>query len=221
MLETLRNPVVAVLVVVAVVAGGLFVYDEASAWGQPEGATVTVVDSTETDGGQAVGSPNGGNCHAGQSSPGGGDGATGTAGDSTDGSTTTVAVCDEDGTTLGTVSVRVADTFRERYTGLSNTESLGPNEGMLFVHDEEGEHAYVMRDMAFPIDIVFVDANRTITAIHHAETESRPYTKYRGRGKYVLEVPYQWTTEHGVEVGDRVRIDWANGTTTETASPAR
>ena len=192
MLETLRNPVVAVLVVVAVAAGGLFVYDEASAWGQPDRATVTVVDATETPGGSTA--------SGGTEVPG-----------------TTVAVDDEDGTTLGTVQVRVADTFRERYTGLSNTESLGPNEGMLFVHDEEGEHAYVMRDMAFPIDIVFVDANRTITAIHHAETESRPYTRYRGTGKYVLEVPYGWTTDHGVEVGDRVRIQWANGTTTGTA----
>lgn len=159
MLDVLRNPVVAVVVVVAVAAGGFFAYDEVSAWGQPDRTTVTVVD--------------------------------------------------EDGTTLGTVEVDVSDTYRERYTGLSDTESLGPDEGMLFVHDEEGEHAYVMREMAFPIDIVFVGANRTITAIHHAETEERPYTRYRGTGKYVIEVPYRWTTEHGVSVGDRIRIAWA------------
>lgn|GEM_PF-237558 len=123
------------------------------------------------------------------------------------GNWTTVTVLDRNGTALGTVHVRVADTVGERYTGLSNTDSLGPNEGMLFVHDAEGEYAYVMRDMAFPIDIVYVDSNRTITAIHHAETESRPYTEYRGTGQYVLEVPYEWTTEHGVAVGDRLRIE--------------
>ncbi|MFB6352576.1 MAG: DUF192 domain-containing protein [Halobacteriales archaeon] len=119
---------------------------------------------------------------------------------------TTVTVVDADGTELGTVEVRVADTVRERYTGLSDTDSLGPNEGMLFVHDAEGRHAYVMRDMAFPIDIVFVGADRRITAIHHAEVEEPPLTRYRGRGKWVLEVPYNWTVEHGVEVGDRIRI---------------
>ena len=198
MLETLRNPAVAVLVVVAVAAGGFFVYDEASQWGAPERATLTVVEGTATPGGNGSG---------------GGEGTTTTGGaNGSDAENGTVTVDDENGTTLGTVEVRVADTFRERYTGLSNTESLGPNEGMLFVHDEEGEYAYVMRDMAFPIDIVFVDANGTITAIHHAETEERPYTEYAGTGKYVLEVPYEWTTEHGVEVGDRVRIEWANGT---------
>ncbi len=117
-----------------------------------------------------------------------------------------VTVIDEDGTRLGTVNARVADTGSERYTGLSDTESLGPNEGMLFVHEVEGSKAYVMRDMAFPIDIVFIGGDRRITAIHHAPTEEPPYERYTGRAKWVLEVPYNWTTDHGVEVGDRVRI---------------
>ncbi|MFB6360530.1 MAG: DUF192 domain-containing protein [Halobacteriales archaeon] len=119
----------------------------------------------------------------------------------------TVTVVDQDGGTLGTVEVTVADTFRERYTGLSEATALGPDEGMLFVHDAEANHSYVMRDMAFPIDIVFIDADRRITAIHHAEVEDPPLTQYSGRAKWVLEVPYNWTTDHGVIVGDRVRID--------------
>ena len=121
-----------------------------------------------------------------------------------------VTVLDEDGTELGTVSVRVADTGAERYTGLSDTESLGPSEGMLFVHETVGEKAYVMRDMAFPIDIVFIGPDRQITAIHHAPTEEPPYQRYRGRAKWVLEVPSNWTVEHGVTIGDRIRIDWAD-----------
>ena len=120
---------------------------------------------------------------------------------------TTVVVTDEDGTRLGAVEVRVADTFRERYVGLSDTTSLGPDEGMLFVHDSVGNYSYVMRDMAFPIDIVFVGPDGTITAIHHAEVEQRPLTPYSGRGRGVLEVPYHWTTDHGVTVGDRVTIE--------------
>ena len=120
---------------------------------------------------------------------------------------TTVTFVDAEGTELGTVEVTVADTFRQRYTGLSDTESLGPNEGMLFVHDGEARRTYVMRDMAFPIDIVFVGADRQVTAISHAEVEKRPLTKYSGQARWVVEVPYDWTVEHGVEVGDRIRID--------------
>ncbi len=119
----------------------------------------------------------------------------------------TVTLVDESGDELGTVRVTVADTFQERYTGLSDTESLGPDEGMLFVHDGEAERTYVMRDMAFPIDIVFIGADRRVNAIHHAEVEEPPLTRYSGQAKWVLEVPYHWTTDHGVAVGDRVRID--------------
>jgi uncharacterized membrane protein (UPF0127 family) len=126
--------------------------------------------------------------------------------------TTVTVLDDESNRTLATVDVRVADTYQKRYTGLSETESLGEDEGMLFVHDEEGEHAYVMRNMDFPLDIVFVDANGTITAVHHAElppngTSESELTRYRGTGTYVLEVPYGYTNESCIDVGDRITID--------------
>ncbi|WP_363467727.1 DUF192 domain-containing protein [Halogeometricum borinquense] len=124
---------------------------------------------------------------------------------------TTVSLI-SDGERVAEVNVRVADTYEKRYTGLSATESLGTNEGMLFVHDSEGEYSYVMRDMAFPLDIVFIDADGTITAIHHAElppegTPDGGLKHYTGTGKYVLEVPYGYMNETGVEVGDTVRIE--------------
>lgn len=121
----------------------------------------------------------------------------------------TVTVVDENGTTLATVSVRVADTRAERYTGLSETDSLRNGSGMLFVHPSEGTHAYVMRNMSFPLDIVFVAANGTITTIHHAPVEPNAtdnLTRYRGTGKYVLEVPRRYTNATGIAVGDRVEI---------------
>ena len=125
--------------------------------------------------------------------------------------TTVTAVDAESGESLSTVQVRIADTRQKRYVGLSETDSLGDDEGMLFVHDTQDEYAYVMRDMAFPLDIVFVDADGTVTQIHHAElpaagTGGSDLTRYRGTGKYVLEVPLGYTDEHGIEPGDRIRI---------------
>ncbi len=123
--------------------------------------------------------------------------------------TTVEAVDGETDETLATAEVRVADTFLKRYVGLSATEELGPNEGMLFVHDEPGEYGYVMRDMAFAIDIVFVDADGTVTRIHEAEPESRPLTVYEGHGQYVLEVPMGWSAANDVEPGDRIVFEVA------------
>ncbi|MFC7176692.1 DUF192 domain-containing protein [Halosegnis marinus] len=127
---------------------------------------------------------------------------------------TTVTVYDA-GTneTLGSVRAAVAETWRQKYTGLSRTESLPEDAGMLFPYDSEGSHTYVMRGMDFGIDIVYVAANGTITRIHHAEeppegANGESY-EYPGTGQYVLEVNYDWTTRHNVSVGDRVDVgDW-------------
>ncbi|SEA22026.1 hypothetical protein SAMN04488065_2315 [Haloplanus vescus] len=123
--------------------------------------------------------------------------------------TATVTISAENGTQVATVEAWVADDFGKRYTGLSETEALEPGQGMLFVHGQEGNHAYVMRNMDFPLDMVFIAENGTITTIHHAplESDDDDLTQYSGRSKYVLEVPYGYTNETGVEVGDRVDID--------------
>lgn len=121
--------------------------------------------------------------------------------------TTVEAVDGETGETLATAEVRIADGFVKRYVGLSATDELDEDEGMLFVHDEPGEYGYVMREMAFPIDVLFVDSDGEVTRIHEAEPESRPLTTYEGRGRYVLEVQQGWSADNGVAVGDRIEFD--------------
>ncbi|MES3160836.1 MAG: DUF192 domain-containing protein [Halorubrum sp.] len=121
--------------------------------------------------------------------------------------TTTVTAVDADtGASLATVDARVADDGLKRYVGLSATDELGADEGMLFVHDEPGEYPYVMRNMAFPIDILFVAPDGEVTRIYEADPESRPLTTYEGYGQYVLEVPRGWSERHGVEPGDEIRF---------------
>ena len=121
----------------------------------------------------------------------------------------TATIYDENGDYLESVEGNVAVTWREQYIGLSNTDSLEDGHGMIFLHDTEREHTYVMRDMAFPIDIVFIDKEGRITVIHHVEIENKePLAEYRGQSKYVLEVPYHWTTENGIDVGDTVEFRW-------------
>jgi uncharacterized membrane protein (UPF0127 family) len=124
--------------------------------------------------------------------------------------TRTVTLRDENGTRLATVDVWVADTFTKRYVGLSDTSALEPGRGMLFVFDGEDGRSFVMRNMDFPLDMVFVAADGTITTIHHAPVESDgDLTEYTGRAKYVLEVPMGYTNRTGVDVGDRLRVDGA------------
>ena len=121
--------------------------------------------------------------------------------------TTTVSVHDDNGTKLATVDVKLADTPEKRQIGLRRTDSLDEDEGMLFVHPESDTHTYHMRGVSFPLDIVFVADNGTITNIHHASASLRSYfDRYRGEGKYVLEVERDWTTTRNIQQGDVLHI---------------
>lgn len=119
----------------------------------------------------------------------------------------TVTVADENGTRLATVAVRVAETQRQRYVGLSETDHLGPNEGMLFLHDRERNLTYTMADTEIALDIVFVGANGTVTGVRHAAPKDEAdQLRHSGRGKYVLEVRRGWANRTGVGVGDAVTV---------------
>jgi hypothetical protein len=125
--------------------------------------------------------------------------------------TTVTVLDDESDEELGTVEAAIADNGTLRYTGLSDTESLPEHRGMLFVFDGERDLTFVMREMDFAIDIVYVDSNGTITSIHHAPApgpdEDGESQRYPGRGQYVLEVNHHWTTDRGVDVGDRIAFE--------------
>jgi uncharacterized membrane protein (UPF0127 family) len=125
---------------------------------------------------------------------------------------TTVTVAGETGDRLGTVDAAIADTRQRRFTGLSETDCLPADRGMLFVYDEpQPSLTYVMRNMSFDLDIVFVHANGTIQSIHHVAApdpgEDGESITASGRGQYVLEVNRGWTTERRIEAGDRLEID--------------
>jgi len=124
---------------------------------------------------------------------------------------TTVTVVDGDsGEERGRLEAAVADTPAKRYVGLSETDRLPADRGMLFVHGDVDERTYVMRNMSFGLDVVFADADGTVTAIHVAPApgpgEDGADLRYTGRAKYVLEVNRGWTTEHGVDAGDRLEF---------------
>lgn len=122
--------------------------------------------------------------------------------------TTVVRVETTNGAELGAVTAAIADTPTLRYTGLSDTDSLPDDRGMLFVYGSVDDRTFVMREMDFGIDIVYAGSDGTITEIHHAPEpgpdEDGEDQRYPGRGQYVLEVNYEWTSERGVTVGDRL-----------------
>jgi len=121
---------------------------------------------------------------------------------------------------VATVDLEIADDQDERWEGLSTHDSLADDEGMLFVYDEPGNHTFVMRQMDFGIDIIYVDANGCITSVNPAPepgpNETGSNQEYPGYGQYVIEVPIGLASENGIAAGDPVRIEYG-GTTVDGA----
>ena len=188
-----------------------------------EESPVSSGDSRETEEGPADGEQpgNGGdtdpsNGSGGDSDPsdGGGDEsdcAGGSVHESYD--ETAVTVTTPAGEQLGSVTAAIAATTETQRIGLSEVDCLPPDRGMLFVYERNQSLGFWMRNMEIGIDIVHIDSEGVITSIQHAEapaadedgTEERH--QYPGTGQFVLEVNYNWTTEHGVEAGDIVTFD--------------
>jgi len=82
--------------------------------------------------------------------------------------TTVLTVTSEQGETVTSVTAKIADRPLLRYLGLSGTDRLDTGTGMWFVYSAPDTRAFVMREMNYPIDIVFVDETRRITRIHSA-----------------------------------------------------
>jgi uncharacterized membrane protein (UPF0127 family) len=95
---------------------------------------------------------------------------------------------------LSYFSIEQATTTAARMQGLSGHAPLTATQGMLFVFDTADTYTFWMKDMLFPIDIVWLDeAWNVVDVTEHATPASYytyPPTTFRPRkpARYVLEL---------------------------------
>lgn len=101
------------------------------------------------------------------------------------------------------LAVEVADSPNERAAGLSGRISLAENKGMLFIFKEPGFHPFWMKDMNFPLDIIWIDKNKKIAGIvNSASPDSYPRLFIPPEAVlYVLEVNAGWSKTHSILPG--------------------
>ncbi len=110
------------------------------------------------------------------------------------------------------LSVLVADTDQHRFQGLSNRDSLENFQGMLFIFPRREQHTMVMREMRFPLDIVWLDGNTIVDIAPQLQPEpdrsEAELTPYPGRvpSTMVLELPAGFAEQNALKVGDRVVV---------------
>lgn len=92
--------------------------------------------------------------------------------------------------------------------GLSGRDSLGPTEGMLFVFPTSEYQGIWMKDMHFPIDIVWLDERGTVVTIEeNARPESFPKVfEPTSRARFVIEANAYFMNSFNIKVGSVVSI---------------
>lgn len=102
----------------------------------------------------------------------------------------------------------LADTEALREKGLSGRASLGDKEVMLFTFEKPDAHFFWMKDMLFPIDIVWLDSNKKVIHIEHQVTP-QTYPKSFGptvKSLYVSEFNADTAKSIDLRVGDTVEF---------------
>ena len=111
-----------------------------------------------------------------------------------------------------TFEVDIADTVTKQVQGLSGRPSLGENEGMLFIFSGTSDRAFWMKDMNFPIDMIWIKGDRvagfTANAMPEPEKSVFSLTLYKSPEPVdkVLEVPAGTAQKLQINVGDTVAI---------------
>lgn len=105
------------------------------------------------------------------------------------------------------INIEIAENEREQYRGLSNRDSLCPDCGMYFIFPDKNKLEFVMRDMKFPLDIIFINDNKIINIAENLTPEgSETKNIYSSLGvvNRVLEVNAGYCQKYGIKAGDLI-----------------
>ena len=105
--------------------------------------------------------------------------------------------------------IKIAKTPLEQTRGLSNHPPLAENEGMLFEFPDKQIRRFWMKEMLFPLDIIWINDSRIINISKNLPPEgSTPIKIYSSitPADAVLEINAGVSDKYGFKTGDQVSI---------------
>lgn len=111
-----------------------------------------------------------------------------------------------------TIIVEIARTDAVRRRGLSGRQSIGDDEGMLFLFEDEKVRSFWMHEMNFSIDIIWLNGDVVVgiedSAPPPGDPNAVPGTYYSPVAvDRVLEVQGGFSLRHGVNIGQEISVD--------------
>ncbi|MBI5655180.1 DUF192 domain-containing protein [Candidatus Uhrbacteria bacterium] len=108
------------------------------------------------------------------------------------------------------IKIEVADTYLAISKGLGGRDSLDRDAGMLFVLPYRGKHAFWMKDMKFPLDIIWLDRGMVVDVVTlYPPTAERPEPEIHepsAMSDKVLELNAGMAEELGIKQGTVIEL---------------
>ncbi|MFH1745132.1 MAG: DUF192 domain-containing protein [bacterium] len=107
------------------------------------------------------------------------------------------------------IKIEIADDYVEIVNGLSGREYLEKESGMLFVFNDKQIRDFWMKNMRFPLDIIWINDNKIIDISKNLLPEGEnPLNHYYSPKpvNYVLEVNGGFCEKNNIKTGDSVKI---------------
>lgn len=110
------------------------------------------------------------------------------------------------------LEIMVAKSVWQKQRGLGKRASLGKFDGMLFIFNEPSRLGVVMREMKFPIDVVWfregkvVDIAPALSLAPDVPERELPVYYPRTEADIFLELSSGWAREHNLKLGDELLL---------------
>lgn len=108
------------------------------------------------------------------------------------------------------ITVEIAQTPESREQGLSGRETIGEGiDGMALVFDEPQVISIWMKDMQFPLDLLWIKNGVIMDMEEQVPAPSSnvfPRYTFEESVDMVLEIPAGFVKEHGIDVGQEVDV---------------
>lgn len=110
------------------------------------------------------------------------------------------------------IKLDIADTDEKKEIGLSNKENIPNDRGMLFTFDKPDYYSFWMKNMKFPIDIIFIKDGTIVTIFENvnppaSSEQSTPIYQPKSPADMVLEINAGLSSKYGFKEGSKVKLE--------------
>jgi len=108
-------------------------------------------------------------------------------------------------------NIETVKSEKDKQIGLTKYKSIKENQGMLFAFDTENKYSFWMKNMKFPIDIIFINNDEIVDYVENAtppapDTEPATYEPQLPVN-YVLEIKSGLVKKYNIKTGDKISIE--------------